>query len=105
MQPLPHLESCLRAAYERGDVRHPCGISLASYFVRAPTRGRRRSGVEAEALFPPALRERLGSEASRTIPLVMDPANWRVDSAPRATVPIATREWPAEAAPGPGNGG
>src|SRR4051812_23710027 len=103
MQPLPHLESCPRASYEARDERHPCGISLASYFVRAPTRGRRRSGVEAEALFPPALRDRLGTAGSRSIPLAMNPANWRVDSAPRATVPIATREWLAEAVQGLGN--
>jgi len=103
MQPLPHLESCLRASYEARDERHPCGISLASYFVRAPTRGRRRSDVEAEALFPPALLDRLGKDGSRSIALAMDPASWRVDSAPRATVPIATREWLAEAAQGLGN--
>src|SRR3954469_25487194 len=103
MQQLPHLESCLRASYEARDERHPCGISLPSYFVRAPTRGRRRSGVEAEALFPPALRDRLGNGASRAIPVAMDPSSWRVDRAPRATVPIATREWLAEAAQGLGN--
>src|SRR5256885_2448662 len=103
MQQLPNLESCLRASYEARDERHPCGISLPSYFVRAPTRGRRRSGVEAEALFPPALRDRLGNRASRAIPLAMDPSSWRVDRAPRATIPIATREWLAEAAQGLGN--
>src|SRR5256885_626280 len=103
MQPLPHLESCLRASYEARDERHPCGISLASYFVRARTRGRRRSGVEAEALFPPALHDRLGTNASRAIPLAMDPSSWRVDGSPRATVPLATREWLAEAAQGLGN--
>src|SRR5437763_209899 len=103
MQPLPHLESCLRSSYEARDERHPCGISLASYFVRAPTRGRRRSGVEAEALFPTALRDRLGSDASRAIALAMDPSSYRIDASPRATVPIATREWLAEAAQGLGN--
>ena len=103
MQPLPHLESCLRASYEARDERHPCGISLASYFVRAPTRGRRRSGVEAETLFPPALYDRLGQNASRAIPSAMDPSMWRVDGSPRATVPVATREWLAEAAQGLGN--
>ena len=103
MQPLPHLESCLRSSYEARDERHPCGISLASYFVRAPTRGRRRSGVEAEALFPPVLRDRLGTGASRAVLLAMDPSSWRVDCAPRATVPVATREWLAEAAQGLGN--
>src|SRR5256885_10459549 len=103
MQPLPHLESCLRSSYEARDERHPCGISLPSYFVRAPTRGRRRSGVEAEALFPVTLRDRLGNDASRAILLAMDPSSWRVDCAPRATIPIATREWLAEAAQGLGN--
>src|SRR5256885_16808498 len=103
MQPLPHLESCLRASYEARDDRHPCGISLASYFVSAKTRGRRRSGVEAEALFPPALRDRLGKQASKAIPAAMDPSSWRVDASPRATVPLATREWLAEAALGPRN--
>jgi hypothetical protein len=98
MQPLPHLEACLRAAYEARDVHRPCGISLASYFVRANTRGRRRSGVEAEALFPASLRDRLGPGAERAIPLVMDAASWRVEGSPRPTVPIATREWLAEAA-------
>src|SRR3954453_22306226 len=103
MQPLPHLEACLRAAYEARDIHHPCGISLASYFVRAPTRGRRRSGVEAEALFPPALRDRLGPDASRAIAVAMDPSSYRIDASPRATLPIATREWLAEAAQGLGN--
>jgi hypothetical protein len=103
MQPLPHLESCLRVSYDARDERHPCGISLASYFVRARTRGRRRSGVEAEALFPPVLHDRLGRNASRAIPLAMDPSKWRVDGSPRATVPVATREWLAEAAQGLGN--
>src|SRR5256885_11840949 len=105
MQPLPHLESCLRSSYEARDERHPCGISLASYFVRAPTRGRRRSGVLAEALFPPALRDRLGSGASRSIALAMDPSNWRVGFAPRATPPIAPREWLAQGGPGVADAG
>jgi hypothetical protein len=33
----------------------------------------------------------------------MDPSSWRVDGSPRATVPVATREWLAEAAQGVGN--
>src|SRR5438067_295683 len=103
MQTLPHLETCLRASYEARDDRHPCGISLASYFVRAKTRGRRRSGVEAEVLFPPALRDRLGRDATKAIPAAMDPSSWRVDASPRATIPVATREWLAEAALGLGN--
>jgi hypothetical protein len=103
MQPLPHLESCLRACYEAGGIRHVCGISLASYFVRAPTRGRRRSGIEAETLFPPGLRGLLGAEAQRAIAVAVDAASWRIDPSPRATVPVATREWLAEAASALGN--
>src|SRR5207248_4963495 len=86
MQPLPQLESCLRLAFDARDPEHASGVSLASWFVRAPTRGRRRSDLDAALLFPPALRAR------------MDPASWRLCADPRATVPLATREWLAEAA-------
>jgi hypothetical protein len=98
MQPLPQLESCLRLAFDARDPQHPSGVSLASWFVRAPTRGRRRSDVDAALLFPPELRARLGPDADRVIALAMDPASWRVCAAPRPTVPLATREWLAEAA-------
>src|SRR5204863_201658 len=98
MQPLPQLESCLRLAFDARDPEHASGVSLASWFVRAPTRGRRRSDLDAALLFPPALRARMGPKADRAIALAMDPASWRLCADPRATVPLATREWLAEAA-------
>jgi len=98
MQPLPQLESCLRLAFEARDPRHPSGISLASWFVRAPTRGRRRGELDAALLFPPEVRTGLGPAAGAAIALAMDPASWRSSASPRATIPVATREWLAEAA-------
>jgi hypothetical protein len=98
MQPLPQLESCLRLAFDARDPQHPSGVSLASWFVRAPTRGRRRSELDSALLFPPDLRARMGPKADRAIELAMDPASWRSCAAPRATIPVATREWLAEAA-------
>src|SRR5262249_20570491 len=98
MEPLPQLESCLRLAFDAGDERHPSGISLASWFVRAPTRGRRRSELDARLLFPPELRARLGAGADRAIDRAMDPASWRSCPAPHPAVPLATREWLASAA-------
>src|SRR5436309_125844 len=98
MQPLPQLESCLRLAFDARDPEHASGVSLASWFVRAPTRGRRRSDLDAALLFPPALRARMGPKADRAIAVAMDPASWRLCADPRATVPLATREWLAEAA-------
>src|SRR5438132_1049245 len=98
MQPLPQLESCLRLAFEARDPRHPSGISLASWFVRAPTRGRRRGELDAALLFPPEVREGLGPAAGAAIALAMDPGSWRSSASPRATIPVATREWLAEAA-------
>src|SRR2546426_1194611 len=98
MQPLPQLESCLRLAFEARDPRHPSGISLASWFVRAPTRGRRRGELDAALLFPPELRAGLGPAAGAAIALAMDPGSWRSSASPPATIPVATREWLAEAA-------
>jgi hypothetical protein len=98
MQPLPQLESCLRLAFDARDPQHASGVSLASWFVRAPTRGRRRSELDPALLFPPDLRARMGPRAERAIALAMDPVSWRSCPAPRATVPLATREWLAEAA-------
>ena len=98
MQPLPQLESCLRLAFDARDPQHVSGVSLASWFVRAPTRGRRRSELDASLLFPVDLRARMGPKANAAITLAMDPASWRSCAAPRATVPLATREWLAEAA-------
>ena len=98
MQPLPQLESCLRLAFDARDPQHPSGVSLSSWFLRAPTRGRRRSDVDAGLLFSPELRARLGPDADRAIALAMDPSSWRVCASPRPTVPLATREWLAEAA-------
>src|SRR5258708_1716721 len=97
MEPLPQLESCLRSSFEAGDERHPSGVSLASYFARAPTRGRRRADLETALLFPDSVRARLGSE--RAMMMAMDPETFRACPGPRPTVPIATREWLAEAAP------
>ena len=98
MEPLPQLESCLRLAFDAGDAQHPSGVSLASWFVRAPTRGRRRSEIDAGLLFPQELRARLGAEADRAVDLAMDPASWRSCPSPRPAVPLATREWLASAA-------
>jgi len=93
MQPLPQLEQCLRLAWEARGPLHPSGIALASYFVRAPTRGRRRSDVDAALLFPASLQP--GASA---VARAMDQSTWQTCSAPRPTLPVATREWLAEAA-------
>ena len=98
MQPLPQLESCLRLAFDARDGQHLSGVSLASWFARAPTRGRRRSDLDADLLFPAELRSRLGPDAGRAVALAMDPSSWRSAPSPRPTVPLATREWLAEGA-------
>jgi len=98
MEPLPQLESCLRLAFDARDERWPSGVSLASWFLRAPTRGRRRSELDGALLFPPELRARIGAGAERAIALAMDPASWRSCPSPRPAVPLATREWLASAA-------
>src|SRR6266478_7236914 len=98
MESLPQLESCLRLAFDARDGEHASGVSLASWFVRAPTRGRRRSDLDARLLFPAELRARLGEGADRAIARAMEPGSWRSCAAPRPTVPLATREWLAEAA-------
>lgn len=98
MERLPNLESCLRLAYEARTSAHPCGIALASYFSRAPTRGRRRSELEPELVFSRPVRDRLGPQADAVIAEVGRPQAWRACGQARPTVPIATREWLAEAA-------
>jgi hypothetical protein len=98
MEPLPQLESCLRASFEKRDAGHPSGISLPSYFVRAATRGRRRSQPETELLFPAELRARLGASADEAIRLATDPSAFRGCATGRPAVPLATREWLADAA-------
>jgi hypothetical protein len=95
MEPLPNLEACLRLAYEASDAQHASGVSLASYFARAKTRGRRRSGLAADLLFPDALRAKLGA---RVIAQAMDEKSFRACARARPAVPIATREWLSEAA-------
>src|ERR1700682_1638696 len=103
MEPLPQLESCLRSSFEASDERHPSGVWLASYFARAPTRGRRRADLETALLFPESVRARL--ESGQAIEMAMDPATFRACPGPRPTVPIATREWLAGGAVGPGQAG
>jgi hypothetical protein len=98
MQPLPHLASCLRLAFDARDPAHPSGVSLASYFARAAVRGRKRSDLQPELLFPEQVRSRLGPAAKAAIARAMDPASFRSCAAARPTVPLATREWLAEAA-------
>jgi hypothetical protein len=98
MLPLPHLEQSLQLAYEAGDARHPSGISLSSYFLRAATRGRRRAALQADLLFPDALRARLGPEAARAIESALEEESYRPCPRPRAAVPLRTREWLAEGA-------
>src|SRR5436309_2819323 len=84
MQPLPELETCLRLAFEARDEAHPCGTSLSSYFVRAPTRGRRRAGLEPELLFPAAVAAQLGGPESLPMRLALDPESFRAHSSPKA---------------------
>src|SRR5207253_4389130 len=98
MERLPKMESCLRLAYEARGGAQVCGIALASYFSRAPTRGRRRSDLDPELVFSRPVRDRLGSKAAHAIGMAGDPAAWRACEIARPTVPIATREWLAEAA-------
>jgi len=98
MERLPNLESCLRLAYEARGGAHACGIALASYFSRAPTRGRRRSDLEPELVFSRSVRDRLGPDAGGAIDLVGRTDRWQACEQATPTVPIATREWLAEAA-------
>jgi hypothetical protein len=99
MEPMPQLESCLRLSFEAGDGgRCPSGVLLASYFVRAPTRGRRRTELNPEVLFPPAVRARLGPAPDRAIALAMDPATHRSCAGPLPAIPVATREWLCQSA-------
>ena len=93
MQSLPQLAELLRVAFEARTAQHPSGIALASYFARAPTRGRRRSDLDLELLFPESLA--LPDDA---VALATDAASYRSCESPRATDPVATREWLAEAA-------
>lgn len=95
MQPLPQLEQCLRLAFDAADPRHPSGVSLGSYFVRAPTRGRRRSELDAQLLFPETVAAKVSPKA---IGRALDAATWRVCARPQAVIPVATREWLAKAA-------
>jgi len=105
MEPMPQLESCLRLSFEtRAGQDHPSGILLSSYFVRAPTRGRRRSDLDPEVLFPPAVRARLGPAGGGAITVAMDPATYRRCASPLPAVPLATREWLGEAALSLGRG-
>src|SRR5947209_14662921 len=67
MQPLPELEHLLSLAFAGADPGHPAGVSLPSYFQRAATRGRRRSELDAELLFPAELQRRLGPSAGQAI--------------------------------------
>jgi hypothetical protein len=93
MQSLPQLEELLRSAFEARTPQHPSGIALASYFARAPSRGRRRSDLDLQLIFPRSLG--LPDEA---VALASDPASFRACESPRPTEPSATREWLAEAA-------
>jgi hypothetical protein len=95
MQPLPQLEQCLRLAFEAADPAHPSGISLGSYFVRAPTRGRRRSDLDAKLLFPETVAALLTPQA---IERALDASTWRTCPRPQEVIPVATREWLAKAA-------
>src|SRR5262249_46938537 len=98
MERLPNLESCLRLAYEARGSAHPCGISLATFFSRAPTRGRRRSELEPELVFSPSVRDALGTRSNEVIGAVVRQHSGRACGQARPTVPTATREWLAEAA-------
>src|SRR5215470_4199374 len=105
MQPMPQLEACLRLSFEARDgERHPSGVLLSSYFVRAPTRGRRRTELDPHLLFPSAVRARLGPAPDRVIALAMDPASYRSCTASLPAIPVATREWLGQAALALGRG-
>jgi hypothetical protein len=93
MQSLPHLEALLRTAFEARTDAHPSGIALASFFARAPTRGRKRSDLDLELLFPAGL----GLPAA-AIGLAASAETYKTCEKPRPTEPSATREWLAEAA-------
>ena len=98
MHPLPLLEACLRDAFDAADAAHRSGILLSSYFVRVPMRGRRRAELDPLLLFPPSLRADLGPRAGHAISMAMDRGTFRTCAAPRPTLPVASREWLAEAA-------
>src|SRR5438105_13461218 len=105
MEAMPQLESCLRLSFEARDgERHSSGVLLSSYFVRAPTRGRRRTELDPSVLFPPAVRARLGPAPDRVIALAMDPTTYRSCAGPLPAIPIATREWLGQAALALGKG-
>ena len=98
MERLPQLEQCLRLAYEGRDSAHPSGVALASYFSRAPTRGRRRADLEADLLFSSPVRARLNHPAA--LQLSLDAASFRncPDARPKTPSPPANgwrkRRWP-----------
>lgn len=94
MERLPHLEESLRLAYEARDEAHAAGVALSSYFARAKTRGRRRSEIDGELVFPPSLRARLGP----ALEVALDAGSWRACASARPADPIATRHWLAEGA-------
>jgi hypothetical protein len=98
MQLLPQLEHSLRLAFAAGDGAHPSGVLYATYFLRAPTRGRRRSELAEAPLFSEAFRARLGARAAEAIERAMDAQSYRGCPRPRALVPVATREWLARGA-------
>jgi len=105
MEAMPQLESCLRLSFEARDgERHSSGVLLSSYFVRAPTRGRRRTELDPSVLFPPAVRARLGPAPDRVIALAMDPTTYRSCAGPLPAIPVATREWLGQAALALGKG-
>lgn len=95
MQPLPHLEELIRTAFHARDAAHPGGVWLASYFERAATRGRRRSDLLPELIFPGGSRGDLRPEA---IAAAFEPATYRRSAGSRPLLPRADREWLAEAA-------
>jgi hypothetical protein len=93
MQSLPQLEELLRTAYEARSLQQPSGIALASYFARAPSRGRKRAGLDAALLFPKGM-----ALPDHAVELALDESSYKSCAAPRPTEPVATREWLAEAA-------
>jgi hypothetical protein len=92
MQPLPQLETLLKTAFDARTPLEPSGIALASYFSRAPTRGRRRSDLDLPLLFAQA------DLPQSAIDLAAEQASWKSCSDPRPLEPVATREWLSEAA-------
>jgi hypothetical protein len=93
MQSLPQLEELLRVAFEARSAEHPSGVALASYFARAPSRGRKRSDLDLDLLFPRSL-----GLPAQAVALATDPGSYRSCENPKPTEPSATREWLAEAA-------